>query len=139
MTGRASGFRLAARLAAEATAWPALPTPRACLAVAPVPVAAAAFREALGLQAASGPMHPLRPGTEVRTRDGLRLGRVGEARDGDFQVYRGLTTQPLVIPLRAVDRVQGAVTLSVTRTELALRDWGRGAADVATLPDPSRN
>ncbi|MBO9532202.1 MAG: alpha/beta hydrolase fold domain-containing protein [Solirubrobacteraceae bacterium] len=139
VTGRGVGFRIAARLAAEATAWPALPTPRACLAVAPVAAAAAAFREALALQSAPRPLHPLRPGTEVRTRDGHRLGQVGDVRDGDFSVYRGLTSEELHVPLRAVYRVQGAVTLSAVSTELMLRDWGRSAAAVATLPDPSRN
>jgi hypothetical protein len=137
VTGRGTGFRVAASLAAEAAAWPTLTTPRRCVAATPVSVAAAALREALALPASTPSQ--LRPGTEVRTRDGVLLGRVGEVRDGDFAVRRGLAADDLHIPMRAVERVQGAVTLKIQAAELPLRDWGRAAAQVAGQRDPSRN
>lgn len=122
LTGRGAGFRLAARLAADADAWPSLPTPAACVAASPVVAAATILRAALALPTVHRPSHAPRIGAEVLTRDGHRLGWVADVGARDMRVSRGLTAAQIAVPLSAVDRTQGAVTLSLRAAELVLRD-----------------
>lgn len=139
VTGRGAGFRLAARLAGEAASWPALPTPRHCLAATPVPLAAAGLRDALALPAPPPPLRGVRTGAEVFSRDGSRLGRVQELRDGDLVVRRGLALDDVAVPLRLVRIQQGAVTVEVRAAAIPLRDWGAAATDLAPAPRASDN
>jgi hypothetical protein len=139
VTGRGLGFRLAARLASDAASWPTLATPRRCLSAAPVPLAAAELRDALGLAAAALPLHGVRVGAEVLSRDGRSLGRIHELREGDVVIRRGLTLADLAVPLRLLRPQQGAVTVEVRAAAIPLRDWGAAAVDLAAGPRASNN
>lgn len=139
VTGRGAGFRIAARLAADAASWPTIPTPRHCIAATPVPLAAAELREALGLPAPPLPLHGVRAGAELFTCDGRRLGRVHELRDGDVVVRRGLALDDLAVPLRLLRARQGAVTVELRAAAIPLRSWGSDAIDLSPGPRPSDN
>lgn len=140
VTGQGDGFRLATRLCAEAANWPTIPTPRHCLAATPTPLVAAELRESLGLPAPPRPLHGVRLGAAVFTRDGLALGRIDAIRDGDLVVRRGLALADLAIPQRLV-RVShgGGLTLDLRAAVIPHRDWGRGAVDLAPAARASSN
>lgn len=139
VTGRGYGFRLATRLAGEATSWPTIPTPRHCVAATPTVIAAGALRESLALPAPPQPLHGVRIGAEVRSRDAVRLGCIDAVREGDVIVRRGLALDDLAVPLRLLRAERGAVTVDVRASAIPLRNWGRAASDLNPAPhNPGR-
>ncbi len=139
VTGRGVGFRVAANLAAESQGWPTLPTPQRCVAATPVPAAAAALREALGLTTPQPAPQGVRAGAEVFTRDGVRLGRIEAVRDGDVIVRRSLALDELAVPVRHLHAAQGAVRVDLRAAAIPLQDWGRSATDLTPAYRPSDN
>lgn len=137
VVGRGVGAALARSVAVDAAGWPEVVTPRICSVGVPLADAITALRGALELPAPAQPAHPLRPGSEVRTLDGTRLGTVGEVRESDFQVRRSPGLADLHVPLRSVAQVHGAVTVSAVAAEVDQRAWGAADAGVRRLAAPT--